>query len=226
MQLSGCQVLLTVCFLLRPAAAFWWHQTDISAADTLPRAEGSTSVQTAMETHDVVPGVIPAAPTSLLTVTYPAGVTVNGGAELTPTQVKDVPQLSWTVETGALYTVVMTDPDAPSRKEPKFSEWRHWLVTDVPGSDVASGDVISDYVGSGPPLETGLHRYVLLVYKQPGKLTVDESLRKTKNQANGREKWSVQKFAEQHGLGTPVAGNLFQAQWDEYVPQLYKQFTD
>ena len=45
-------------------------------------------------------------------------------------------------------------------------------------------------------------------------------------QAKGREKWRVAKFAEEHGLGAPVAGNLYQAQWDDYVPQLYKQFTD
>ena len=26
------------------------------------------------------------------------------------------------------YTLVMTDPDAPSRQTPKFREWRHWVV--------------------------------------------------------------------------------------------------
>ena len=33
---------------------------------------------------------------------------MDGGAELTPTQVKDQPQLSWQAEPDALYTVVMT----------------------------------------------------------------------------------------------------------------------
>ncbi|KAF0286836.1 Phosphatidylethanolamine-binding F40A3.3 [Amphibalanus amphitrite] len=181
---------------------------------------------TAMETHKVVPDVIPVGPAAVLTVTYPGGVTVDGGAELTPTQVKEQPQLSWAAESGALYTVVMTDPDAPSRADPKFGEWRHWLLVNVPGTDLAAGDAVSEFVGSGPPKGTGLHRYVFLVYKQPGKITVDEALRKTKNQAKGREKWSVSKFAEQHNLGAPVAGNLYQAQWDDYVPQLYKQFND
>ncbi|KAF8414558.1 hypothetical protein L210DRAFT_3434826, partial [Boletus edulis BED1] len=27
------------------------------------------------------------------------------------------------------YTLVMTDPDAPSRSDPKMGEWRHWLVS-------------------------------------------------------------------------------------------------
>ena len=26
------------------------------------------------------------------------------------------------------YTLVMTDPDAPSREDPKFGQWRHWVV--------------------------------------------------------------------------------------------------
>ncbi|XP_037084450.1 protein D3-like [Pollicipes pollicipes] len=179
----------------------------------------------AMETHQVVPDVIPVAPAGALSVSYPSGVSVNGGNELTPTQVKDEPQLSWETEPDALYTVVLTDPDAPSRQQPKFREWRHWLVVNVPAQDVARGDAVSAYVGSGPPQGTGLHRYVFLVYKQPGKITVDEALKKTKHEAKGREKWSVHAFAEQHGLGAPVAGNLYQAQYDDYVPKLYQQFT-
>ena len=28
------------------------------------------------------------------------------------------------------YTMVMTDPDAPSRQDPKMGQWRHWVVGD------------------------------------------------------------------------------------------------
>lgn len=45
----------------------------------------------------------------------------------------------------------MTDPDAPSRKEPKFREWHHWLVVNIPGNDITKGDTLSEYIGSGPP---------------------------------------------------------------------------
>lgn len=47
------------------------------------------------------------------------------------------------------------DPDAPSRQDPKFREFHHWLVVNIPGSDLARGKVLSDYVGSGPPQGTG-----------------------------------------------------------------------
>ena len=54
------------------------------------------------------------------------------------------------------------DPDAPSRKEPKYREWRHWVVVNIPGGDVSKGEVCAEYVGAGPPKGTGLHRYVIL----------------------------------------------------------------
>lgn len=68
----------------------------------------------------------------------------------------------------------MLDPDAPSRAQPDFREWHHWLVVNIPGDKVAEGETLSEYVGSGPPQGTGLHRYVFLVYKQNGKATFDE----------------------------------------------------
>lgn len=116
----------------------------------------------------------------------------------------------------------MTDPDAPSRKEPKFREWHHWLVGNIPGGDVSKGEVLSDYVGSGPPPNTGLHRYVFLVYKQPGKLNFDEN-RLTNTSADNRGGFSIRKFAKKYNLGEPVAANFYQAEYDDYVPILYKQ---
>lgn len=53
---------------------------------------------------------------------------------------------------------LFTDPDAPSRKEPKFREWHHWLVGNIPENKVAEGETLSEYVGSGPPQGTGKHR--------------------------------------------------------------------
>ena len=47
------------------------------------------------------------------------------------------------------------DPDAPSRADPKFREWQHWLVVNVPGTDVAKGDTLAAYVGSGPGKDSG-----------------------------------------------------------------------
>ncbi len=35
----------------------------------------------------------------------------------------------------------MTDPDAPSRANPKAGEWNHWLVINIPGNKTEMGEV-------------------------------------------------------------------------------------
>ncbi|XP_076630041.1 protein D2 isoform X3 [Colletes latitarsis] len=176
----------------------------------------------ALQTHGVVPDVVDKVPQNVLSVTYPNNLSVEIGKVLTPTQVKDQPTVTWTAEANAFYTLCMTDPDAPSRKTPTFREWHHWLVGNIPGSDVSKGEVLSEYIGSGPPQDTGLHRYVFLLYKQPGKLTFDEK-RLTNRSGDDRAKFSIKKFAAKYNLGDPIAGNMYQAEFDDYVPLLYKQ---
>ncbi len=68
--------------------------------------------------------------------------------------------MTYPTEAGAFYTVIMTDPDAPSRKDPKFREWHHWMVINVPGHDVSQGTTNSEYIGSGPPPNTGEYNIV------------------------------------------------------------------
>ncbi|EDW88218.2 protein D3 [Drosophila yakuba] len=175
-----------------------------------------------MEEHCVVPDVIAKAPAQTAVVEYAGDIVVKPGQVLTPTQVKDEPCVKWEADANKLYTLCMTDPDAPSRKDPKFREWHHWLVGNIPGGDVAKGEVLSAYVGSGPPPDTGLHRYVFLIFEQRCKLTFDEK-RLPNNSADGRGGFKIAEFARKYALGNPIAGNLYQAEYDDYVPILYKQ---
>lgn len=182
----------------------------------------STNVMEKFSALEVVPDVVDTIPKEKAEISYPSGVKVDLGNELTPTQVKDIPTVKWNADADSFYTLAMTDPDAPSRKTPTYREWHHWLVGNIKGNDVSSGETLSAYVGSGPPQGTDLHRYVFLVYKQPGKLTFDEP-RLTNTSGDNRGKFSIQSFASKYKLEGPIAGNFYQAAWDEYVPILYKQ---
>ncbi|GBO21745.1 Phosphatidylethanolamine-binding protein 1 [Araneus ventricosus] len=174
--------------------------------------------------HGVVPDVISTAPKAVAEIKYNEHV-VDFGNELTPTQVKDPPtHIQWPAKKGALYTLCMTDPDAPSRKDPKYREWHHWLVVNIPETSVSEGTVMSEYVGSGPPEGTGLHRYVFLVYEQPEKLNCDEK-KLTNRSGDHRGNFKIANFAKKYNLGDPVAGNFYQAEWDDYVPKLYEQLS-
>nr|CAH0111979.1 unnamed protein product [Daphnia galeata] len=181
----------------------------------------------AMEAHGVVPDVIDVAPAATITIKYDSGSTVEGGNELTPTQVQNEPiHIEWPVEDGAHYTLCMTDPDAPSRATPTFREWHHWLVVNIP-NDINEMILKKERRNWYSELSHlfCLHRYVFLAYKQPGPLTCDEP-RLTNRSGKHRGKFSIRKFADKYHLGQPIAGNVYQAKWDDYVPKLYEQLGD
>ncbi|KAJ8680314.1 hypothetical protein QAD02_016101 [Eretmocerus hayati] len=178
----------------------------------------------------LVPDVIPKAPTEILAVSFKDSndkeKDLKYGEELTPTLVKTMPSLNWYTEDSAHYLIAMIDPDAPRREDPKYREYLHWLVANVPGNgDISKGETIVEYLGSAPPKDTGLHRYAIMVYKQPDKLTIEEAHIKA-TEATGRPGFTLEKFAAKYKLGDPVAGNVFFAQYDEYVDIVQKQLGE
>ncbi|XP_063699890.1 protein D3-like [Culicoides brevitarsis] len=186
----------------------------------------TTEVETKFAENEITADLkLPKGPSKLLEITYPSGATVNLGNELTPTQVKDIPFLKWETTDDALYTVLMTDPDAPSRANATFREVRHWLVVNIPQNDVKDGDHLFEFIGSGPPQGTGLHRYVFLVFRQPARIDVT-NIKRTRNcSRENRLSSSAKSFIDEHQLGDPLFGNFYQAQYDDYVPELHKQLA-
>lgn len=170
-----------------------------------------------MEAHGIIPEIIDTKPSALAKVVYPGGVSVELGKELTPTQVKDQPEVTFDGEDGSLYTLFMVDPDVPA----EYRDVCHWVVINIPGSNVAKGQTVIEYVGSGPSKDSGLHRYVFLVFKQNGKITTDLFVTKTSQEKRGKVK--TRDYITKFNLGAPVAGNLFKAQYDDYVPTVRKQ---
>ena len=61
-----------------------------------------------------------------------------------------------------------------------------------------------------------------LIYKQPGKLVCDEKRLPNNSKAN-RGGWKARAFVEKYNLGNSIAGNFYLAEYDDYVPILYKQ---
>ncbi|KAK4202383.1 putative carboxypeptidase Y inhibitor [Triangularia verruculosa] len=130
--------------------------------------------------------------------------------------------------------VTMTDPDAPSRDDPKWSEFCHWIAVGVLVSAVEHSSVTRFSVGSSqimeykppsPPEKTGKHRYVLLAFAPANGTTEKLHLSKPR----GRKHWGyevdeegekgereietkgVRQWAAENGL-VPIAANFFYAQ--------------
>jgi hypothetical protein len=76
----------------------------------------------------VVPDVIPVAPLNVVKLNWPGSIKAHElGTTLTPTQVQERPRLNFAVHANRFYTIAIVDPDAPSRKEPIYGQWIHWL---------------------------------------------------------------------------------------------------
>ncbi|KAB5532444.1 hypothetical protein DKX38_019114 [Salix brachista] len=80
-------------------------------------------------------------PTVKMIVTYNSDKQVVNGYEFVPSVIASRPR----VEIGGedmrdVYTLIMTDPDAPSPSDPYLREHLHWMVIDIPGTtDVSFG---------------------------------------------------------------------------------------
>ena len=105
------------------------------------------STVVALKREKIIPNVVPPnfTPTLLFSIVYPTGCEVATGNTLLRENALDEPDIVITPmklpfanadSTGegndfakeVSYTLVMTDPDSPSVEDPKYRQYRHWLV--------------------------------------------------------------------------------------------------
>ncbi|KAJ0256147.1 Protein FLOWERING LOCUS T [Hirschfeldia incana] len=140
-----------------------------------------------------------------LRVTYGQREVANG-SDIRPSQILNKPR----VEIGGedlrnFYTLVMVDPDVPSPSNPHLREYLHWLVTDIPATTGANfGNEIVSYESPRPT--SGIHRIVLVLFRQLGRQTVYEP--------GWRPQFNTREFAALYNLGLPVAAIYFNCQRD------------
>jgi phosphatidylethanolamine-binding protein (PEBP) family uncharacterized protein len=114
------------------------------------------------------------------------------------------------------YIITLTDPDAPSRDDPKWSEMCHWIAAGISASaelDLNTGKCssvtltklheIMPYKPPGPPEKTGKHRYVFLVFAPANGTTDELHLSKPsdrKHWGGDKEGHGVRNWAQDNGL--------------------------
>ncbi|KAK4486110.1 hypothetical protein RD792_008778 [Penstemon davidsonii] len=149
---------------------------------------------------DVVDMFVP----SVIMSVYYGSKHVTNGCDIKPSIAAQPPRVTITGHANHLYTLVMTDPDAPSPSEPNMRELLHWIVTDIPGcNNVTRGKETLAYSGPQPPL--GIHRYILVLFKQ--KSVLGDQLEPPLS----RTHFNTRAFAQQFDLGMPVATVYFNA---------------
>jgi len=187
----------------------------------------------------LIPELLDQPPRDLMKIVYENDLILhkNTGMENTPTQVKSQPiSVTWPdMKEDHFYTVIMIDPDMPTRTTPikEKTQVLHWLIVNIPGSGVG-GRQLAPYIGSGPPPDTGIHRYNFFVFDegvQPkdysdvdpmGSFHIDRRVKWCFPQKG--QTWTFRGFMDWAKMGLPIAGNFYLAQWDEQVDLLWRSF--
>ena len=109
------------------------------------------------------------------------------GKTLTKKNTASPPTIQLQGNPGKVYTVLMSDPDAPAKS------WLHWLVTNIPAeaSSISEAQTVVPYSGPSPP--SGTHRYIFTLYEHPG-----GSIMVTAPSERGY--FSVEEFERKHRL--------------------------
>jgi phosphatidylethanolamine-binding protein (PEBP) family uncharacterized protein len=96
------------------------------------------------------------------------------------------PKVFFEGEPWKLYFLFMYDPDAPAKS------WVHWMISNIPGNvpDIHQGDFVLGYAPPNPP--SGTHRYIFVLYEQPGSLMIPKP--------NQRGHFDVEDFENRYAL--------------------------
>lgn len=79
-------------------------------------------------------------------VKFPDGAEAKLGNVLEASKVAGVPFITWDAHQDCYYTLVAYNPDAMTRANPEYREFRLWLVFNIPGDRVGAGDVAEEYI--------------------------------------------------------------------------------
>ncbi|TRM62209.1 phosphatidylethanolamine-binding protein [Schizophyllum amplum] len=198
-----------------------------------------SSVVTALKREQLIPDVLPESfyPSGLFTIIFPSGKEVTIGEEVPLEDTGDEPDIVFTpmgvpdantgeIQAGAAaqeatYTLVMLDPDAPSRDDPKFKSFRHWVITGLKAPAATSASTknmaalkmktaTTPYRPPGPRPGSGLHRYTFFLFQEPvaDAFAVPEGAPEYGAALEERRSWDGVAFGEKYGLKL-VAANFF-----------------
>jgi hypothetical protein len=179
---------------------------------------------TRLKKAEIIPTVInDFLPTLTLKISWPSNNTSELGNTINPADLQDTPKIelhddpsssSYRKCSSLKYTIAMTDPDAPSRDNPKWSEMCHWIATGVKISSSSSSSAekihinkkfkeVMEYKPPGPPPKTGKHRYVFLAFAPANSTTKKLHLSKPNDRQHwgtGKERHGVRDWADDNGL--------------------------
>ncbi|CCM05312.1 uncharacterized protein FIBRA_07526 [Fibroporia radiculosa] len=186
-----------------------------------------TSLVAALKRDHIIPDVLPESfnPSVLLDVVFPNGKEVLLGNELSKEDVMDEPAINYvpmnmpfeqaeaTGESASeeiAYTLVMLDPDMPSKADVKFRCFAHWIIMGLK-SPAHSASRTSDpsalkthvsttsYMPPEPLPGSGIHRYTFLLYQELLSSELPQDAMVHHDTVKERQEWDPVSFGDKNG---------------------------
>ncbi|UJR16399.1 hypothetical protein I4U23_003302 [Adineta vaga] len=125
---------------------------------------------------------------------------LDGNNHLTKDETQSQPKVEVeNVDDKTYRTLIMVDPDAPSRDDAVKGPVLHWLVANFQDKDLKDGQTIYSYKGPAPPAGSGPHRYIFFLYQSIEKIPED------KIESEQRLRFPLQKYVTDNRLGLLAA---------------------
>jgi hypothetical protein len=189
-------------------------------------AMGITAIEDHFESAELVPELLPSFnPSALMTVTFPGVGPISPGQNLSKEEVASAPNVTITpanssVSTTGNFTLVMVDASFIGTNESN-GQVLHWLANSAtlqndsspcPSLNVSTdgGLVVNPYHSPSPPVNTGLHRYVILLLPQPPSFSPPANL--SSPIVNLDLDFHLTDYISSSNLGQPIAGMFFEVQ--------------
>ncbi|XP_055327318.1 39S ribosomal protein L38, mitochondrial-like [Paramacrobiotus metropolitanus] len=150
---------------------------------------------------------------------------VHRGNHILPADAMKVPDFVYAAPDDTLWTLTMVNLDG--NLQDSEAEYLHWMVSNIPGGDVAKGETIVDYLQPIPVRGTGFHRYAFLLFQQKDRMDFralkTSELRPTLSARIFRMKEFYR--ARQDDL-MPAGLAFFLSEWDESVTDCFHSILD
>ena len=189
-------------------------------------ASGITAIEDHFKRAGIVPDLLPSFnPSAVMTVSFPDVGHISPGQKLSLPHVATAPNVTITpanpsVPTTGNFTLMMVDARARGTNESN-GQVLHWLANSAtlqhislhrPSLNVSTGGglVVTDYSPPMPPVGTGVHRYVILLFPQPP--TFSPPANETTPNVGKQLVFHTTDYIATSKLGYPIAGMFFEVQ--------------
>jgi hypothetical protein len=191
-------------------------------------ARSITDIQADFENAGLVPDLLPSLnPSALMTVAFPGVGPISPGQNLSLQQVATAPAVTITpanssVPTTGNFTLMMVDSFPYGRNGLNLNnQILHWLANSAslqndssacPALNVSTsgGLVVTNYISPAPPVGSGIHLYVIMLFPQPGSFSPPANL-STANVGIDLN-FHLKDYITSSNLGQPIAATFFEVQ--------------